>query len=427
MKKVVKFLLMIAICFLGIIKVNASDNKYSFLKTDVTRPSSVPASFKIGYSSASSGNSKEIYYNDVNGVKTRYAPIFKVNSSSQLSVYCMEGSEGTVKRGNTFTYKGLIDDPGIVYLIKNINGGGWDTSQSYTINQFAMWFYMHEVWGTKYPTVQTSRYAAKNGTLDNYKYMINASIELLNSAKNAHNSYKEPTMGNLQISSNVLSKKDDYLISEEITVPLTGIDKYKVSVDNGIVVDSNDKEKYEFKKGETFRVKVNKVENTTVNITVTSQYKKEYVASYNDLTDSNSQDVIYPVIVTNTIKLTKKLKLFYEVNNMVEFSKVDATNGKELTGATLIIRDSNNKEVAKWVSTNEVHKVTLSPGTYTLEEIIAPDGYLLNTEKIAFTVKEDGTCDKVVMENEIVEEIDVPITASSMSIYLTLFCIFIVS
>ena len=75
----------------------------------------------------------------------------------------------------------------------------------------------------------------------------------------------------------------------------------------------------------------------------------------------------------------------------VEISKVDATTGKELPGATLVIKDSTGKEIDKWVSTSETHKVKLNPGTYTLTETIAPEGYLLSKETVTFTVKADGT------------------------------------
>ena len=59
----------------------------------------------------------------------------------------------------------------------------------------------------------------------------------------------------------------------------------------------------------------------------------------------------------------------------------------------------NGNLVDSWVSTTEIHKVKLLPGTYTLSETIAPEGYILSTETVTFTVKADGTVTKVEMKN----------------------------
>ena len=83
-----------------------------------------------------------------------------------------------------------------------------------------------------------------------------------------------------------------------------------------------------------------------------------------------------------------------------EISKTDITNGKELPGATLVIKDAKGKEIKKWVSTNEPTYFELDPGKYTLTETIAPEGFVLSKETISFEVKEDGTTTKVTMTNE---------------------------
>ena len=98
----------------------------------------------------------------------------------------------------------------------------------------------------------------------------------------------------------------------------------------------------------------------------------------------------------------------------VKISKQDIANKKELPGATLVVKDSEGKELYRWVSTNEPKYIKLEAGTYTLTEIQAPEGYILSTEVITFTVKADGTVDKdVIMYNT--KAVDVPITASNVS------------
>lgn len=100
---------------------------------------------------------------------------------------------------------------------------------------------------------------------------------------------------------------------------------------------------------------------------------------------------------TSTVTMYNKPK---ELTKVV-ISKKDVTNSKELPGATLVVKDSNGKIIDKWVSTNEVHELkNLSEGTYTLEETIAPKGYVLSTEKITFKVTRDGKTSTVTMYNK---------------------------
>ena len=83
----------------------------------------------------------------------------------------------------------------------------------------------------------------------------------------------------------------------------------------------------------------------------------------------------------------------------VKISKQDITNKQELPGATLVIKDKEGNVVKEFISKNEPTYFELKPGDYTLTEKIAPNGYVLSTETIKFTVKEDGTIDTVVMYN----------------------------
>lgn len=84
----------------------------------------------------------------------------------------------------------------------------------------------------------------------------------------------------------------------------------------------------------------------------------------------------------------------------VSISKQDITNGKELEGATLVVKDYDGNVIDSWVSGTTPHIISnLKPGIYTLTETIAPDGYILSTETITFTVKDDGSITKVVMYN----------------------------
>ena len=86
--------------------------------------------------------------------------------------------------------------------------------------------------------------------------------------------------------------------------------------------------------------------------------------------------------------------------NTVEISKKDATTSEELPGAHLVVKNSEGKVIDEWVSTTEVHIIKgIEAGIYTLTETIAPEGYILSTSTVEFTVKDDGTTTKVVMYN----------------------------
>ena len=84
----------------------------------------------------------------------------------------------------------------------------------------------------------------------------------------------------------------------------------------------------------------------------------------------------------------------------VKISKQEITTKQELLGATLIVKDIDGNEIARWVSSTEPKYLELEAGDYTLTEIQAPSGYDLSYEVVEFTVKPDKTVTTdVVMYN----------------------------
>ena len=77
----------------------------------------------------------------------------------------------------------------------------------------------------------------------------------------------------------------------------------------------------------------------------------------------------------------------------INVSKVDATTGKEVKGATIQILDESGKVAAEWVSTTQAHEVVgLEAGkSYRLHETAAPDGYDLAEQDTTFSIAMDGT------------------------------------
>ena len=100
------------------------------------------------------------------------------------------------------------------------------------------------------------------------------------------------------------------------------------------------------------------------------------------------------------------------INNpiTVTVSKKDFTNGEEVAGAELVLKDNSGKTVDTWVSTTTEHRISRLPaGKYTLIETIAPEGYVLSKETVDFEVKSSGDIQTAIMYNE--PKVDVPNTA----------------
>ena len=85
----------------------------------------------------------------------------------------------------------------------------------------------------------------------------------------------------------------------------------------------------------------------------------------------------------------------------LDISKTDLTTGVELEGASLVLADKDGNVVDEWVSTTEPHRISgIAPGTYSLTETIAPEGYLLSKETVTVTVEATGEVQKAKMDND---------------------------
>lgn len=81
----------------------------------------------------------------------------------------------------------------------------------------------------------------------------------------------------------------------------------------------------------------------------------------------------------------------------VTIIKRDSTNGEPLAGATLVLKNESGKVIDTWVSTTSPHYIkNLSAGTYTVTETKAPEGYVLDSTPVHFTVSKDGQADRII-------------------------------
>lgn len=110
--------------------------------------------------------------------------------------------------------------------------------------------------------------------------------------------------------------------------------------------------------------------------------------------------------------------------SVVNIIKTDASTGKTLAGATLVLKDASGNEITRFTTTTEPQVFTnLANGTYLVEEISAPEGYILSKEVITFKITDEALSHQITFENH--PEVKVPDTASS-SIIITLLGIVII-
>lgn len=104
---------------------------------------------------------------------------------------------------------------------------------------------------------------------------------------------------------------------------------------------------------------------------------------------------------------------------VVNITKIDQETNAALAGAVLVVRKSDGTEVVRFTTTTAPYILTdLANGTYTVEEISAPAGYILNTEKLSFTVDDNHLSHQVNFVNA--KAVVVPDTAEIPSILIAI-------
>ena len=126
--------------------------------------------------------------------------------------------------------------------------------------------------------------------------------------------------------------------------------------------------------------------------------QKEYLFSPGSVEISNTQGTIKAVktpagktysVFTSQVDFTAKV--VNKAKPTVKINKTDISGSEELEGAKIVVTDANGKTVADWTSEKGKTKdFQVDPGTYTLKEVSAPEGYQLVTTEIRFEVDADG-------------------------------------
>ena len=239
--------------------------------------------------------------------------------------------------------------------------------------------------------------------------------KLVDGAKEAKkNGYSKPSL-NAKVSSTkmTLSSDKNYYVSKAIDANAKNIDgKYKVSVTSApsgtIITDTNGNKQTSFKASEKFLIKIpaskiaeGKTVSAKVKITASSTINKAYkYAPKNDSIQPITVLQPYTKSVSDTIgvKATKpktpKPEPTPTPNNLpkpakVSILKLDKDTNATVEGAVLVVKDANGNEIDRFTSTSEAHEIeNIANGTYTVEEVEAPSGYELSTEKQTFIISD---------------------------------------
>jgi uncharacterized surface anchored protein len=128
-------------------------------------------------------------------------------------------------------------------------------------------------------------------------------------------------------------------------------------------------------------------------------YVKEIEAAPGYVTDPTEYEVDFTYQDAKTDILSKEIDV-KETPIIVQVSKSDITNEKEVIGAELEIRDNDNEVYANWKTTGEAYTLHAIPaGKYKLKEVSAPYGYTIANE-VGFEVMETGEIQKVTMVDD---------------------------
>ncbi len=365
---------------------------------------SAPNSFVINAS-----NLKMLYGENYLGNGSTLNFTYKTNSAGKV-VYCTEIHDTMTSSSETYTLSKAADAK-FAYVLangypnKSITGNNY---KDYYITGLALWNLI---------SPNDSVFTYFNLSAGTYKgsssQVVKEVAKLVNAAKSY--SYAVPTIKIQNATNNfTLSSDKKYYVSNKLSVATTGgISTYYMSLSNapsGSMItdakgnvktktDGTAKEGLNVSEGFFVKIPASSIKtlstSLTVNVSGTGSVNKAYIYTPS-VSSHQSLMTLYPE--SKTVADHAPLKL--DITTSVEISKQDATNSKELPGATLVLKDANGTEVAKWVSTNEPKVIkNLQPGKYTLSETAAPQGYKKTTQTITFEIKADGTVEKQVMLN----------------------------
>ena len=397
MKKFLSSLFMFLAVLLGITNVNAADDSITFYNTNM------------------------VGVNQIYDAGTTYK---EVDTSAGRKIgYCFNKKMDAPPTGSKLvkTDNSILPNEKktnqYIYILDNGYGGNWNTSiigngnytnhQKYYITQVALWLVQGEL---------DAKVIKNSGNLGTAAYnLYNAAV------KNSSVSDYKPEIK--LTGSTTMKKESNSYTSGDITLTVKGAEKAVVSVSGAnaaIYINGQLKgNKVELKNGTKFVIKTNSTKlskdvNINVKATASVSRKKIQIYKYNE--SDNYQNI--GLIFNEKYSADDSLNFKIEAKGELIVSKVEVVDGKEknLKGATLVLKDSKGKELAKWNTDSEnPKKITgLTIGeTYTISEVKAPNGYkvaadtkvtIKSSESVNIKVYNSKTTPIVISKKDITNE-----------------------
>ena len=325
-------------------------------------------------------------------------------------LYCVEEAKDRVSnvKANLVQNSTRVDG-GIIYILKNgfpeksITG---DNDKDYYITQTAIWWYLDSTRGT---TNLSDKFKRTGEDPYDMRKLVK---ELVNGGL-AHRYDKvdesQPTLELTSGSTNSMSLENNYYVTNDIKAVSSGITGYTVTIENpvkGITIVPSTGQEFSyynsFKIGatDTFKIKVpasSVAEAITLKINATADGNTIYRAYEYNPTDKDMQNV---VLLEKTPTSVSTSATFTIATTRLAIRKIDETTNKPLAGAVLVLKNANGNEITRWTSTVNEHIIeNIAPGTYTVEEIEAPEGYRLNKTPATVNITTNQKVYLVIMKN----------------------------
>ena len=316
-------------------------------------------------------------------------------------LYCLNMNKRTAK--NITANLVGEQDAGVAYILVNGYPNKKFTGEKmkdYYITQTALWWYLDNTTGS---SNLSQKFKTTGSDPHNLRPTIKALVAKAEEAKK-----KGYAKTALTITTNDFSMtlQGDYYVSSDIYAKThSNISSYKVSATgaSGIqVIDANGKEKTTIGVNEEFKVRVpaSSVTGTELSIKVVASATGVIYKAYKyQPTDPNMQPVT-PSIPEKIIEnVSSSLSLTID-SSRVRIVKIDSETGNALAGATLVLKDDNGNVKAQWTSTTNYRTIRNLPnGTYTVTETAAPEGYILNSTPVKFTITDTNRDIEIKVKN----------------------------
>ena len=324
-------------------------------------------------------------------------------------LYCLNMAKKTAENTTaTIVKNSNLIDGGIIYILKNgypNNSITGNKDKDYYITQTAIWWYLDLTRGSQN---LGDRFKENGGDEYNMRHYVKDLAYAGYNHRNDKFIASYDTSINAIISDTTLSLKDNYYVSQDIKVTTSSdISAYTVTLTNApegtvVVSSSGATNPTSLKAGETFKIKVPAAKvnnsNSALKIKVSATGAAGYAAYDYQPADREMQDVA--LLEKNQKTVSKELTLEIASTKVV-ITKVDGTTGKAIAGAELVLKDANGNTITSWTSTTTGHIIKdLKNGTYTVEEIKAPKGYVKSKEKVKFTISDNNRDVKVTFKNK---------------------------